>query len=113
MIDMLQEAPGDFSRQEIAKEITGLDDRQQAELVALFWIGRGDFEPEEWETAVTEAAERREVPTPVYLMGQPLLSTIAARTNGARQVAEPCYITLTLCTAFPCRCPTRASSGCS
>ncbi|MBY0226314.1 MAG: DUF3775 domain-containing protein [Hyphomicrobium sp.] len=76
MIDALQDTPGDLSRQEIAKEIAGLDDRQQAELVALFWIGRGDFEPEEWEEAIGEALARREVPTPVYLMGQPLLGTM-------------------------------------
>lgn len=76
MIDALQETPGDLSRQEVAKEIAGLDDRQQAELVALFWIGRGDYEPEEWEEAVSEAGTRREVPTPVYLMGQPLLGTM-------------------------------------
>lgn len=76
MIDSLQEAPGDLTREEIAKEIAGLDERQQAELVALFWIGRGDFEPEEWEEAVTEAADRREVSTSVYLMGQPLLGTM-------------------------------------
>src|SRR5687767_8545797 len=49
MTDALQDHPADPSRQEIRDEIRGLNDRQQAELVALLWLGRGDAEPEEWE----------------------------------------------------------------
>ena len=44
-----------------------------AALVALAWIGRGDFEPEEWRTAVAEAKQRAEGPTWKYLLGFELL----------------------------------------
>jgi hypothetical protein len=50
-----------------------LSDREQAELVALMWLGRGDVEPEEWQETVRLAAERRDRPTEDYLLGHPLL----------------------------------------
>jgi hypothetical protein len=48
--------------------------RQQAELVALMWLGRGDGEVEEWEDLVTRALERREVPTENYVLDHPHLA---------------------------------------
>jgi hypothetical protein len=74
MVDTLQEGSDDLSRAEIAQEIAGLNPDQQNELVALFWLGRGDFEPEEWQAAVRTAAERREQPTSSYLLAQPLVA---------------------------------------
>lgn len=73
MVDVLQDEPGDLSRAEIAQEIAGLGPEQQDELVALMWLGRGDFEPADWEAAVRTAGERREQPTARYLLGQPLV----------------------------------------
>lgn len=72
MVGTLQEGPGDLSRAEIVQEIAGLNPDQQNELVALMWLGRGDFEPAEWKTAVRTASERREQPTASYLLSQPL-----------------------------------------
>jgi Protein of unknown function (DUF3775) len=40
-------------------EFTGISTSMRPPaLVALAWIGRGDFEPEEWRTAVGEAKDR-------------------------------------------------------
>ncbi len=72
MIDAVQDTRGDLSREEIGREILGLNERQQAELVALLWTGRGDAEPEAWEETVEMARERRDLPTERYLLGQPL-----------------------------------------
>jgi hypothetical protein len=72
MIDAVQETPGDLSREEIGSEIMGLNERQQAELVALLWTGRGDAEPEAGDETVQMARERRDTPTTRYLLGQPL-----------------------------------------
>jgi hypothetical protein len=72
MIDAVQDTRGDLSLLEIAQEIRGLNERQQAELVALLWIGRGDAEPEAWEESVEMARERRDTPTERYLLTQPL-----------------------------------------
>src|SRR6476620_5901552 len=64
----------DLSREEVVEEIQGLMPRQQAELVALMWLGRGDGEPEEWDELVARAVERREVRTENYLLDHPLLA---------------------------------------
>lgn len=74
MVDVLQDDPGDLSRAEVVREILGLNERQQAELVALLWTGRGDFEPEEWEATVALARDRKDLPTPSYLLRHPLLA---------------------------------------
>jgi len=74
MRDVLQDRPDDLSREEVREEIQGLDARQQAELVALMWIGRGDAEPAEWEATVQLAQDVKEQPTPRYLLGHPLVA---------------------------------------
>jgi hypothetical protein len=60
-------------RRELVQFIKDLDVDEAAALVALAWIGLGDFEPEEWKRAVAEAGERAESPTWKYLLGMPLL----------------------------------------
>jgi hypothetical protein len=74
MRDALQKTQGDLSREEVREELQGLNDRQQAELVALMWIGRGDAEPEEWEQTVELARQLKETPTPSYLLKHPLVA---------------------------------------
>ena len=60
-------------RRELHEFIDGLDVDELDALVALTWIGRGDFEPSDWKAAVVEARSRRERNTADYLMGMPLL----------------------------------------
>ena len=50
-----------------------MNDDHQAELVALTWLGRGDFGPDDWAEAVKMARERRTHATSEYLIGTPLL----------------------------------------
>lgn len=69
----LQDDPNDLSRSEVLRELAGLNERQQAELVALLWTGRGDAEPEEWAQTVEAARNAKEMPTPRYLLRDPLL----------------------------------------
>jgi hypothetical protein len=74
MIDVLQEDPKDLSREEVHQQIRNLGEREQAELVALMWIGRGDAEPEEWEDTVKLARDLKDGPTPHYLLRHPLVA---------------------------------------
>lgn len=67
----LQDSPDNMTRDEITAQIEDLEPDQQAELVALMWVGRGDLEPEEWEEALTLAAERADQPTATYLLSHP------------------------------------------
>ena len=70
----LQEESDDLSREEVVEEIRGLSQRQQAELVALMWLGRDDGAPEDFADLVKQAFERREVPTEDYLLDHPLVT---------------------------------------
>lgn len=67
----LQETRGDLSRDELTQEIENMNDEQQDALVALFWIGRGDAGPEEWEATKKLARQQHEGPVSTYLLGQP------------------------------------------
>ncbi|XSG81263.1 MAG: DUF3775 domain-containing protein [Methyloligella sp. ZOD6] len=69
--DEFQDDGEDLRREEIVEEIEGLNEQEQAELVALLWLGRGDGEPAEWPDLVAQAKERREVPTSNYLLDHP------------------------------------------
>ena len=61
-------------RKELKEFIDSMDEDEQWELVALCWIGRGDFSPEEWKNVVAEARSRRQGSTADYLIGIPLVS---------------------------------------
>ena len=67
----LQDTPDNLLRAGLEAEIEDLEPDQQAELVALMWIGRGDMEPEEWGEALTLAADRHEGGTASYLLSHP------------------------------------------
>ncbi len=67
----LQETEGDLSCNEITQEIESMNDEQQDALVALFWIGRGNAEPEAWEQTKAAARQQHEGLASRYLLGQP------------------------------------------
>jgi Protein of unknown function (DUF3775) len=49
-------------RDEVASFIDAMDLDEQCELVALAWVGRGDFTADDWEEALQLARSRREGP---------------------------------------------------
>ena len=59
---------------ELVSAIDALTDDEQHALVALFWIGRNDFESSEWDDAKKTASERAVSSTANYLAGRPLLA---------------------------------------
>lgn len=70
---ILQEETGpDLSHEELVEEIDTMDPAHQHELVALMWVGRGDFGAEEWSDALAMAAERADSPTSQYLLAHPM-----------------------------------------
>lgn len=73
MTDVLVSGHEDDSEQELRDVIEGLNEDERAALVALFWIGRGDYEAEEYPAAFKLALARRDLPTSDYLMGAPEL----------------------------------------
>lgn len=64
--------------QEIKTTVEDLEPDQQMTLVALMWVGRGDFSIDEWDDALKEAEENWNENTADYLIGTPMLSDYLA-----------------------------------
>jgi len=60
--------------QELKTTIEDLEPDQQVTLVAVMWVGRGDFAASEWGDALSEARRHWNEPTAAYLLGTPMLS---------------------------------------
>jgi len=71
--DVLEDQPDDATPQVLANYIRGLDEDEQVELVALAWVGRGTYGPEEWDDAVAEARRAHNKRTAEYLFSLPML----------------------------------------
>ena len=59
---------------ELRAFIDALNTDEATSLVALMWIGRGTFEPEELPEALQTAREEADHPAADYLLGSPRLS---------------------------------------
>lgn len=68
--------------------VADLEPDQQQQIVALLWLGRGDFTLDEWTEAVEEAAENWNERTADYLIAHPLLSDYL--TEGLDQHGYSC-----------------------
>lgn len=60
-------------RLELVEFLSGLDVDEANELVALTWLGRGDFNVGEWSEAMIAARNREGKPAFQYLLEVPLL----------------------------------------
>ena len=63
-------------RSELQDFIGNLNEDEQNSLVAVMWIGRESFEPEELDEAIETARVERTTPTEDYLMGEPRLADL-------------------------------------
>jgi hypothetical protein len=54
--------------------VNQLTEEEKTGLVAVFWIGRGSFEPEDLAEAISTASQEATTPTADYLKGSPHLS---------------------------------------
>lgn len=59
---------------EFRADVRDLEPDQQNQLVALLWLGRGDYALDEWNDAVTYAAENASPATAEYLIAHPMLA---------------------------------------
>ena len=59
---------------EVKTVIDDMNIDEQCQLVALAWIGRGDFTAEEWGEALTTARDGHTKHTALYLLGMPILA---------------------------------------
>ncbi|MBS0384578.1 MAG: DUF3775 domain-containing protein [Proteobacteria bacterium] len=72
-VSILEGSADDATAEELAAAINELTEEAQIELVALAWVGRGDFGGSEWPAAKRLARDRRRGSTARYLIGMPQL----------------------------------------
>jgi hypothetical protein len=70
---ILEDTPDNPTAQELKEAIEALNEDQRNEIVALTWLGRGDYVRDEWPEAVETARERHNGDEAQYLMGTPLV----------------------------------------
>jgi len=70
----LADHEGDMTLQEFQSTFDNLEPDQQQSVVALMWLGRGEFEADEWQQALEEARLEWNENTANYLMAHPLLA---------------------------------------
>jgi hypothetical protein len=61
---------------ELRAVLRALNDDQLTELLALLWVGRGDYSRSEWLEAVKAAREARNTRIVRYLAGTPMLGDL-------------------------------------
>ena len=71
--EVLLDTPDNPTEQELRDAIDGLGLPEQQELLALMWLGRGDYDADSWPEALRQAAETDIAKVTNYLVGTPLL----------------------------------------
>jgi hypothetical protein len=71
---VLEDIGDDEAREELAEFIDTLNVDEQEALVAVTWIGRGTYGPEDYAEAVNDARREHVNKTRDYLLGTPLLA---------------------------------------
>lgn len=72
-VDVLEALPDDPTVEELSAAIDELNDDEIVDLIALAWLGRGDFQKSEWAEARALAYERHRHRSSAYLIGIPML----------------------------------------
>ena len=71
---ILAEYQNDFSYVELKNLINDLEPDQQKKIIALMYLGRGDFDKDEWQSALTQALTIPEQNRADYLISKPMLA---------------------------------------
>jgi hypothetical protein len=73
-VDALEDEPDATTRRELVAAVSDLNDDAQLDLIALIWIGRGDYALADWKEARLAAADIGRTRLPRYVLGLPLVS---------------------------------------
>jgi Protein of unknown function (DUF3775) len=71
---ILLDTPDNSTRDELRDAIDGLNVDEREELLALTWLGRGDYDAKDWPEALRQARETATATETEYLLGTPLLA---------------------------------------
>jgi Protein of unknown function (DUF3775) len=73
MIRILEDYADDPTFEELQSFLGALNDDELEDLLALTWLGRGDYTLDDWDELMEEIRDVRERHTVDYLLGTPLL----------------------------------------
>jgi hypothetical protein len=68
-LTFIEERDDDPTRQQMVEMIAGMNVEEQVDLLALVYIGRGDFDLATWDDALEEARTRIDVGDPDFMIG--------------------------------------------
>jgi Protein of unknown function (DUF3775) len=68
-LGFMEQRDDDPTRQQMREFIGGLNVEEQTELLALIYLGRGDFDLTEWSDATAEARDRIEAGDADFMVG--------------------------------------------
>ena len=71
--EIIEDYPGDASAEVLRSSIDQLTDEEVIDLIAIAWVGRGDFDRTNFGDARELARDRHKARSGRYLMGMPLL----------------------------------------
>jgi hypothetical protein len=71
---ILEDYADDPTFAELKSFLEAQSDDELRELLALAWVGRGDFGADEWQDALAQVQDVRDKHTVDYLLGTPLLA---------------------------------------
>jgi uncharacterized protein DUF3775 len=71
---LAEEEAQDLREEELRELIQDLNEDEAAELIALVWIGRGDYDAGDWHEALAEARSRGRKRLASYLLRLPMLA---------------------------------------
>ena len=75
-VGVLEVTADNPANEELAGALRGLNEDQRQELLALVWVGRGDFTADEWQNALAQARDINKARTVRYLLQTPLLGDL-------------------------------------
>ena len=78
----------DAAGSELREAINDLNDDETIDVIAMVWVGRGDFTKSEWRSARNLAKQRHHRHSADYLMGMPTLGDLLE--DGLTQLGHTC-----------------------
>jgi hypothetical protein len=87
-LQVLADHSEDLSYQELKSTIEDLEPDQQISLVALLWVGRGDYDADDWDNVLREATANATNHVAEYLIATPLVASYLE--EGLAQLGYDC-----------------------
>jgi Protein of unknown function (DUF3775) len=75
-VAILEATPDNPTEDELTAALANLNDDELTELLALLWVGRGDYDRASWRDALHQAREAKNKRIVRYLVGTPMLGDL-------------------------------------